>query len=874
MIIRSSIKARQEGKRLLEQFRLVTDNPTVILHQEEAKELLNVQSPEKLFQFVQEATSLKPCKDLLEKAECEINAAKERLGTRKENLRGLKATMNVKEEELKTINRKFEKSENENTLGRELISVLLNDSRKARKKIEESLHDLRKLKDEHEVQIESLDKERNNLEVQIGGMTAKLKKENDKVKQDLSDLKNENKRLIDEKKYDEKCIKETDSHIKRIKEELKIQEEIRQDAEKKKTLLKDISVKRDEENGIKLKITKFEDEKIISEKTLEVNDQRIKAAKYNKTNCQTKLDGLRRELKQMEATASYSLANIDALAPQVVKEIEKVGLRFVKKPVGPVGSLISLSNEAQSDRNLVRLIESEIGVKLLKSYVVNDDADRRLLKKIFDQVYGRSERQPVIFQSKFLKERHNVVKVEHQKTILDYIKFSGSEQESIVVFNHLVDQKFIESIVITEKQSEAKKLCTYRHRVPANLKHVITLDGYKFIPPSDRSFYRSYYLELQPARVLDRKINRQIYEQKIAITKAEGESKRLKEEINIIQSSSSEEKGKLEEALKVIITLTKQHSKITIELNQLIEEEKNAERPEDLQKKKNDLVSLKNSLGLSKEKLKNTNLNINTNKANMKSVQIESLKVRDVSMQLETEVRNNESLVISNRKDVCNKMKVVNRCQDEISQLEANLKKETRRMEERERKALNMNVDPDSAAVSSRTAEQVSACIGQVRKTTDGFESSVARKQQLEIFKTLNILKESARCEKEKINEIAKFVRNLEEMNVDRKERYFLIRDLIKNQIERTFSVLIQDLSREINMRILLKINYKNREVNFEEDGENYSQLDLSCLSGGEKTFLQVVYDTSKSSDSIKFFLDVPDFCSVEALQPSLQSAG
>ena len=110
-----------------------------------------------------------------------------------------------------------------------------------------------------------------------------------------------------------------------------------------------------------------------------------------------------------------------------------------------------------------------------------------------------SERQPVIFQSKFLKKRHNVLQVEHQKTILDYIRFSGSEQEAIVVFNHLVDQKSIESIVITEKQSEAKKLCTYRHQVPENLKHVITLDNYKFIPPSDRSSYRSYYLELELA---------------------------------------------------------------------------------------------------------------------------------------------------------------------------------------------------------------------------------------------------------------------------------------------------------------------------------------------------------------------------------------
>ena len=37
--------AREEGKRILENFRINTDNPIAILQQEEAKELLKVESP-------------------------------------------------------------------------------------------------------------------------------------------------------------------------------------------------------------------------------------------------------------------------------------------------------------------------------------------------------------------------------------------------------------------------------------------------------------------------------------------------------------------------------------------------------------------------------------------------------------------------------------------------------------------------------------------------------------------------------------------------------------------------------------------------------------------------------------------------------------
>ncbi len=46
-------EARDEGKRILELFRINTDNPIAILQQEEAKELLKVESPGNLYNFFQ-----------------------------------------------------------------------------------------------------------------------------------------------------------------------------------------------------------------------------------------------------------------------------------------------------------------------------------------------------------------------------------------------------------------------------------------------------------------------------------------------------------------------------------------------------------------------------------------------------------------------------------------------------------------------------------------------------------------------------------------------------------------------------------------------------------------------------------------------------
>ena len=50
---KSTKEAREEGKRILESFRINTDNPIAILQQEEAKELLKVESPGNLYSFFQ-----------------------------------------------------------------------------------------------------------------------------------------------------------------------------------------------------------------------------------------------------------------------------------------------------------------------------------------------------------------------------------------------------------------------------------------------------------------------------------------------------------------------------------------------------------------------------------------------------------------------------------------------------------------------------------------------------------------------------------------------------------------------------------------------------------------------------------------------------
>ena len=54
--------------------------------------------------------------------------------------------------------------------------------------------------------------------------------------------------------------------------------------------------------------------------------------------------------------------------------------------------------------------------------------------------------------------------------MMDYLELSGSEEDQAVVFNHLVDLKKIEAVVVKRSQTEAGSLCTMRQNVPANLR--------------------------------------------------------------------------------------------------------------------------------------------------------------------------------------------------------------------------------------------------------------------------------------------------------------------------------------------------------------------------------------------------------------------
>ena len=222
-----------------------------------------------------------------------------------------------------------------------------------------------------------------------------------------------------------------------------------------------------------------ERDKIETEQDGNRND--IEKSEYERKDYVKRIEHLESELEEMVDMGTQKLAVIDRLAPRVAEEIRSAVKKhmFNIPPLGPVGSYIRLKAEAASNPNLGRLVETELGTDQAKAYLCNDDKDRLVLREIFNKVYGH-QKKPKIFTSKFLGRKHNVRRFEYYNTVMDYLEITGSQSECTVIFNHLVDQKSIESIVVCKNQDDDfPSKCPKKHELCNHIRLQL------FLPPHE-----------------------------------------------------------------------------------------------------------------------------------------------------------------------------------------------------------------------------------------------------------------------------------------------------------------------------------------------------------------------------------------------------
>jgi hypothetical protein len=227
------------------------------------------------------------------------------------------------------------------------------------------------------------------------------------------------------------------------------------------------------------------------------------------------------------------------------------------------------------------------------AYLCHTDQDRRELSRILDEVYGQVRglqhtalltlslqagrgNKPRIFTSRFLDRRHQVTRPENvpqgTAALADYLQIENDN-----VFNHLVDQKSIESVLVCPTQAVAKQLMTHRNTVPPNVSYAITLDYYKFNPPRGASSYRSYYMEqLAGSGMLRSTVSNLVEERGEELRGLETHLLGLEQELKQVGRSRNSYEAEKKRAMGQIQTLRGKVASINSQLSQVKAEQESA----------------------------------------------------------------------------------------------------------------------------------------------------------------------------------------------------------------------------------------------------------------------------------------------------------
>jgi len=847
--------AREEGKRILETFRINTDNPIAILQQEEAKELLKVESPENLYTFFQKATLLKQCIDQYSAAKTELEKTRSTIETKRVQIRELGKLLKSKYEKLQELDKLKERDQEEERLQKEFLWALVKENRADQDKVKSKIAQKETALENPKEKLKSLHHFKAQLDNQMSKQIDKADQERGqyaKEERELTELKIETERLKEEEKSIKADIKGFDSMKKTLQSEIRIMQEQldqlnsfqnnRDKAKQAKERQKKLSKLEERREEINEEIERLGTERDQVETEQDVNRKDIEKSEYERKGYQRKIEHLESELAEMVGMGDQKLAVFDRMAPRVAEEIRKAAKNqmFNIAPLGPVGSYIRLTEEAASNPNLGRLLETELGTNQVKAYLCNDDNDRRVLWDIFNNVYGH-QKKPQIFTSKFLGRRHDVRRVQHYNTVMDYLEITGSQSECTVIFNHLVDQKSIESIVVCKSQDEAKRICTFHQNVPKNMNYAITYDFNRFFPPTNTTSYRSYYIDPKLSQMLGANMNSKVEEKRSDI-------QRTRESMRDI-NASSEKLLKIKATLKMnsdkirnsITDLRRELTKLSSEKSQLKAEEDSVDNldavAEKLEEKSNEFDHL---CELQDAKLndKDTVGNLIKEKGvefSKKSKQV--AKLREATNPIEREISKIEGQISSKKKEISNQEKVVKRYQNEIAQYKKDLKDkeiDEKKFVSKAKQSAGPEIEP------SGTVMQLNAKIKQIRDTKKKSDKVVADREAL--LEEYRQLKEQYEAQRKKISNIEEHVKAMEDMNTARNDNYLFIRKTISNIIQRRFAMLSESFSRQFGTQIFININHKRRELNFifkNNDGDAIN-TEINSLSGGEKSYAQM----------------------------------
>ncbi len=558
-------EATEEKARILGHFNIELDNPTIILQQEEAKCFFKDMKSTTLYDFFERATLLKVMQDEYKAGKAEYDAAKEILAMKHSALEMDKKGRDKLRKKLYHLS-----SLSKDTLTPEAKWIIVKEKTALVERTKAEVKQLEKKMEVFEAQMEStkieyeeLKKRLEELEMTQSMTTEEVNMAKEKVQYASNSLKDKTDALkccrnaislLDNELNDKRtALRLCNNDIRR--ENSKMEERRKKINNEKAELQKAIHRRENELNGLEGRIERLEKEKEALDDNIRLKQNEERSLHVSVQEKERQKEEIGQELKEMLRKNVTSLDRFGRLVQNLVTDLEKNASCFKRKPIGPIGTHVKMSDSVASNSELADLVEAELGRPFLTSFIVDDNgSDYEELRRLMN-VHFHNSKKPYIAICHFTGERYDISNGKAAvgkdiPTVLDFLIIDDPE-----VFNYVVDIKSVEQIIVVP-QAKAQELFEDVKNVPPNVRKAITPDFYGYIPPTKTTFYSSFYMN-------------RLTGQNVLVADAKKNEERLKRSISDSESKLKQMRHKCSEVVKRKQTLTDQKQHVSREIERI-----------------------------------------------------------------------------------------------------------------------------------------------------------------------------------------------------------------------------------------------------------------------------------------------------------------
>ncbi|XP_074541854.1 structural maintenance of chromosomes protein 6 [Halichoeres trimaculatus] len=467
---------------ILDNFNIQVNNPVSVLTQEMSKYFLHSKGEGDKYKFFMKATQLEQMREDYVYIKTTKHVTEDKVHQHKECLKDLQRKYQEKEERYKNLASLDEMQTKLEELQKQMAWALVAELEKESEPLKEKLQTSRRDTEKYDHKVDEWKKKVTEAE----GQHRQIQERLEGITQQVQVLQPQSDKLKAEVQKQNSLLKSSEVTVHRCRANLR---DLEKDKSQLSSRLNDLKLMISQTTGAESQARLERMEAIQAElehlnhhiSTLSQQIEQYQNAcshakeeqgrvRRDHEGLQRSLDANKRNLQTLQSSRSNRLRRFGEHMPALLSAIDDAYKRgkFKQKPRGPLGHLISLKNPDLA-------LAVEVCIKgQLHAFTCDNHEDEKVLQGLMARVFTTG-RRPVIITSSFLPQVHDTRKraVNHPNypSVLQAL-----EIEDPVVANCLIDQKGIESILLIEDRTEARRVMQGRNP-PQNCTQAFSKDG-------------------------------------------------------------------------------------------------------------------------------------------------------------------------------------------------------------------------------------------------------------------------------------------------------------------------------------------------------------------------------------------------------------